>query len=276
MKLRKNIKKNLQDKRKYKKSNITTNKKFKPLCMGINRSYGRDNSGKITVRHKSRGHKKVYRTIGVKRQRGFLDISAVVKTIEYDPNRSSFISLIKYKNGKHEYTHSLKNLKVGDSIISSRNKVENTIGNRTILKNMSVGAEICCIEEKPSRGWTLCLSAGTYASVVDILEKYATLKLSSGEIKKFNLNCMATIGRISNEQHKNFVMYKAGNSRNRGIRPTVRGTAMNSCAHPHGGGRGKTGTKRHPVSYTCKPTKGGKTANKKRPSRKNIIRYRKH
>ena len=276
MKLRKNVRSNLTEKRNYKKSLITRKKPFKSLTSGINRKYGRDNSGKITVRHKHKGHKRSYRIIGTNRQRSILDMNAEVVSVEYDPNRSSMISLIKYDNGKHEYMHHIKGIKVGDTVIASKNKVEDKIGNRTTLKHISIGSEVCCIESVPGRGWNLCLSAGTYASLIDVLSDHAILTVSSGEMKKFHLDCMATIGRISNEKHKNFVMYKAGNSFHKGIRPTVRGTAMNPVSHPHGGGEGRKGTKRHPVSYTGKITKGGRTANLKRSSKNRIIRKRKN
>lgn len=262
--------------KKYRDSILTkgVKKPYKPLTHNLHRSYGRNHSGVITVRHKMRGAKKLYRDISFKRI--FYDIDGEVSSIEYDPNRTAFIALITYENKKCEYIIHPVGLKQGDKIICSKSSVEEKPGNCTTLKNISERTLIHCVEIYPDKGASIARAAGTYAEVLGQTEDgYTLVKISSGAVVKIINTCMATIGEVSNKLHSSRVMYKAGQSRNRGIRPTVRGVAMNPVDHPHGGGEGRTGTKRHPVSYTGKLTKGYKTADKNRPRAKFILKQRK-
>ena len=273
MKLRKVIRAAVASYKKYRNSKLSKNKVCKKLSYGIKRNSGRNNSGKITVRHKFTGRKKLYRKVSFIRK--ILDIEGVVKTIEYDPNRTAFIALVEYSDKNVEYILATENMKVNDVVIASVNSVPIAEGNATKLKNIPKGTQICNVELIPEKGGKVARAAGTYAELIDTLEKYAIIRLNSGFMIKVPINCFATIGIVSNVESKNKPMYKAGHSHYKGIRPTVRGVAMNPIDHPHGGGEGRTGTKRHPVTYTCKPAKGVKTRSKRSIRNKRIIRRKK-
>ena len=237
---------------------------------------GRNNNGHITVRHKSAGHKKTYRKIDFKRNK--FDISANVERIEYDPNRTAFIALVKYSDGLYSYIIAPHKLKIGDSIISSRdNLVDIKLGNSMPLNYIPIGTIIHNVELNPGNGASVARSAGSYCQLVGKDGGYALLKMQSGEIRMFLLDCMATIGSVSNIDQKNTSIGKAGRSRWLGIRPTVRGVAMNPIDHPHGGGEGRTSGGRHPVSPTGKSAKGKRTRSKKKLSSRLIVntRYKK-
>jgi large subunit ribosomal protein L2 len=226
---------------------------------------GRNNIGHITVRHKSGGHKKSYRIIDFKRNK--FDIEATVERIEYDPNRTAFIALLKYLDGVYSYIIAPHKLKVGDKIISSKGLIDIKIGNAMPLSVIPVGSIIHNIELKPGCGAAISRSAGTYAQLVGKDGGYALIKMQSGEIRLFLLDCIAAIGSVSNPDNKNISIGKAGRSRWLGIRPTVRGVAMNPVDHPHGGGEGRTSGGRHPVSPTGKSAKGKRTRSKKKSNR---------
>ncbi len=235
---------------------------------------GRNNAGHITVRHKSAGHKKTFRLIDFKRDR--YDIEAVVQRIEYDPNRTAFIALLKYSDGIFSYILSPNKMLIGDKILSSRNLIDIKIGNSMPLSVIPIGAIIHNIELKSGCGGVISRSAGSYSQLVGKDSGYALIKMQSGEIRLVSLQCMATIGSVSNLDNKNTTIGKAGRSRWLGIRPTVRGVVMNPVDHPHGGGEGKTSGGRHPVSSTGKLAKGKKTRKKANLSNKFIIKTRKN
>lgn len=226
---------------------------------------GRNNKGHITVRHKSGGHKKSYRIIDFKRSK--FDVEAVVERIEYDPNRTAFIALLKYTDGVYSYIIAPHKLKVGDKLISSKQLIDVKIGNSMPLSVIPIGSIIHNIELKPGCGGAIARAAGTYAQLVGKDGGYALVKVQSGEIRLFLLDCMATIGSVSNLDNKNISIGKAGRSRWLGIRPTVRGVAMNPVDHPHGGGEGRTSGGRHPVSPTGKSAKGKRTRSTKKSNR---------
>ena len=228
----------------------------KTLVESKKRTSGRNNNGNITVRHRGGGHKRLYRIIDFKRNK--FDIEGVVKTIEYDPNRSANIALIEYKDGDKSYIIAPKKLKVKAKILSGENAPIKD-GNSLPLAKIPQGTEVHCIEMRPGKGAQIARAAGTTARLVAKEGKYATLRLSSGEMRKILLSCRATVGVISNEQHNLQSIGKAGAMRWRGIRPTVRGVAMNPVDHPHGGGEGKTSGGRNPVSPWGTPTKGYRT-----------------
>jgi large subunit ribosomal protein L2 len=233
---------------------------------------GRNNFGHITVRHKSLGHKKSYRVIDFKRNR--FDIKAEVERIEYDPNRTSFIALLKYEDGIKSYIIAPHKINIGDIVISSKEFIDIKIGNSTTLSNIPVGTIIHNIELKPGKGGSVSRSAGNYSQLVGKDSGYALIKMQSGEIRLFPLACMATIGSVSNIDNKNISLGKAGRSRWLGIRPTVRGVAMNPVDHPHGGGEGKTSGGRHPVSPTGKSAKGAITRKRNSYTNKYIVKSR--
>lgn len=246
---------------------------LKILTCNIAVKSGRNNKGHITVRHKSGGHKKTFRTIDFKRKT--FDMPAVVERIEYDPNRSAFIALLKYSNGIYSYIIAPHKLKSGDIVISSRTKeIDIKIGNAMPLSVIPIGTIIHNVELKPSTGGSISRAAGTYCQLVGKDGGYALIKMQSGEIRLFLLDCMATIGSVSNIDNKNISIGKAGRSRWLGIRPTVRGVAMNPVDHPHGGGEGRTSGGRHPVSPTGKSAKGKKTRSKKKFSNRLIVNSR--
>ena len=266
----------LKNYRVYKNSVLTKNAKpCKELTHKLEKSYGRNHTGCITVRHKSRGVKRLYRDISFARLK--FDVVGTVKSIEYDPNRTAFIALVNYEDDNtNEYILHPIGLKVGDKIVVSKSEVSECPGNATLLKNIADRTFINCIEIYPGKGGKLARSAGTYGEILGQHEDgYTIVKLSSGAVMRIKNTCTATIGQVSNEAYANKVMYKAGQARKKGIRPTVRGVAMNPVDHPHGGGEGKTGVKRHPVSIYGKLTKGKKTAKANRVRKKFIIKERK-
>ena len=244
---------------------------IKSLVKGLKRSGGRNNKGRMTTRHIGGGHKKLYRNIDFRRHKD--DISAVVERIEYDPNRSAHIALLLYKDGERKYIIAPKKLKQGDQVVSGENSpVEN--GNALPLSNIPVGSVVHCIEMKPGKGAQIARSAGTSAQVLAKEGNYATLRLKSGEVRKVLTSCRATIGEVGHSELNLRKLGKAGAKRWRGVRPTVRGVAMNPVDHPHGGGEGKTSGGRDPVSPWGLPTKGFKTRSN-RTTDKFIVRRRK-
>ena len=252
------------------RSSLWKGKPEKTLTKGISSPAGRNNHGRITCRHKGGGHKKSYRTIDFKRDK--FDIEAKILRIEYDPNRTSFIALIEYEDKVLAYITAPQKLEVGDKIIAGEN-VDIKIGNALPLKSIPVGTIVHNVEMKAGKGAQLARSAGSYAQLVGKDSGYALLKLRSGEVRAVRIECIATIGAVSNPDQQNIKIGKAGRSRWLGIRPTVRGVAMNPIDHPHGGGEGKTSGGRHPVSPWGQPTKGKKTRSKKK-SNKFIVKSR--
>ncbi|CAL4325063.1 50S ribosomal protein L2 [Buchnera aphidicola] len=224
---------------------------------------GRNNDGRITTRHIGGGHKKLYRIIDFKRKKD--SVSAKIERLEYDPNRSANIALVLYSDGLRNYILAPKGIKVGD-IINSGSKSDIKIGNALPMSNIPIGTTIHNIEMKPGKGGQIARSAGNYAQLIARDEFYVTLRLKSGEIRKILSKCRATIGEVGNSENMLKVLGKAGASRWRGIRPTVRGTAMNPVDHPHGGGEGRNFGK-HPVSPWGLQTKGKKTRKNKRTNK---------
>lgn len=222
---------------------------------------GRNNTGRITVRHQGGGHKQHYRLIDFRRDKD--SVPSVVERLEYDPNRSAHIALLKYRDGERRYIIAPKGLKVGDEVVSG---VFAPIkpGNALMIANIPLGSLIHCVEIKPGKGAQLARSAGTSIQLVAREGASATLRLRSGEMRKVSVECMASIGEVSNSEHNLRSLGKAGASRWRGRRPTVRGVAMNPVDHPHGGGEGRTSGGRHPVTPWGIPTKGYKTRSNKR------------
>jgi len=242
----------------------------KTLTEGQKRPAGRNNLGRITVRWQGGGHKQSYRIIDFKR--GKHDQPATVQHLEYDPNRTSFIALIKYKDGELAYIIAPQRLAAGDVVVSGE-KVDVKPGNAMPLAAMPVGTIVHNIEMKPGRGGQIARAAGAYAQYLGRDAGYALLRLNSAEVRRVRLECKATVGAVSNPDHMNEVLAKAGRNVWRNRRPSVRGTAMNPIDHPHGGGEGRTKGGRHPVTPWGKPTKGGKTRKNKRTTR-NIVRSR--
>lgn len=236
----------------------------KSLTKGLTKTGGRNNLGRMTARHRGGGHKRLYRMVDFKRNK--LDSVATIERIEYDPNRSAYIALVKYDDGVFSYILAPAKLKAGDKIISSAN-ADIKIGNCLPLKNIPVGTIIHNVEMKPGKGGQIARSAGTSVNLVGKDSGYAQIKLASGEVRLIPLECMATIGTLSNADKKNTIIGKAGRSRWLGKRPHVRGVAMNPVDHPHGGGEGKTSGGRHPVTPWGKPTKGKKTRKNKLTSK---------
>jgi large subunit ribosomal protein L2 len=233
----------------------------KALTEGLTKSGGRNNHGRMTMRHIGGGHKRRYRKIDFKRRK--FDVSATVERIEYDPNRTAFIALIKYDDGDLSYIVAPQRLQVGDKIIASE-LADIKPGNAMPLKNVPVGTIIHNIEMKPGKGAQIARSAGCYAQLIGKDGGYAQVRLSSGELRLVRGECMCSVGAVSNPDNKNQKLGKAGRKRWMGVRPTVRGVVMNPVDHPHGGGEGKTSGGRHPVTPWGKPTKGKKTRSNKR------------
>ena len=236
----------------------------KTLTVGLTKTGGRDNFGHVTSRRIGGGHKRKLRVIDFKRNK--FDCEATVERIEYDPNRTSFIALIKYEDGTLAYILAPQRLKAGDKIIASA-KADIKPGNAMPLKSMPVGTIVHNVELKAGKGGQLARSAGCYAQVVGKDAGYAQLKLSSGELRIVREECLATVGAVSNPDNQSKSLGKAGRSRWLGIRPVVRGVAMNPVDHPHGGGEGRTSGGRHPVTPWGKPTKGAKTRSNKKTDR---------
>ncbi|NRA64418.1 MAG: 50S ribosomal protein L2 [Pseudobacteriovorax sp.] len=244
---------------------------YGPLVVSKNNKGGRNNTGRITVRHRGGGVRRHYRVIDFKRNK--LNIPGKVEYIEYDPNRTAFIARILYIDGERRYILAPDGLKKGDPVITAE-KVDVKPGNATSLKNIPLGTAVHNIEMKAGKGGQMARSAGASAQLIGRVDGYAQLKLPSGEMRRVREECFATIGTVSNSDHFNIDLGKAGRRRWKGIRPTVRGVAMNPVDHPHGGGEGRTSGGRHPVSPWAVPTKGHKTRQNKRTD-KDIIRRRK-
>jgi large subunit ribosomal protein L2 len=250
--------------------NLHKGKPYAPLLEGQSKSAGRNNSGRITVRHQGGGHKQQYRIIDFRRNKD--GVPAKVERLEYDPNRSANLALLCYLDGERRYIIAPKGVVVGTQLVSG---VEAPIkpGNALPLRNIPVGTTIHCVEMQPGRGAQIARSAGTSVQLLARDGSYAQVRLRSGEIRKINVECRATVGEVGNEEHSLRSIGKAGAVRWRGIRPTVRGVAMNPIDHPHGGGEGKTAAGRDPVSPWGVLTKGYKTRSNKR-TRGMIIQFR--
>lgn len=242
----------------------------KNLIEKQSRTAGRNNNGHITTRHRGGGHKQHYRIIDFKRDK--TNIIGIVEHIEYDPNRTANIALICYQDGERRYIIAPKDLKNGDKI-SSGSEVEIKPGNAMQLRNIPIGTVVHCVELIPGKGAQIARSAGASVQLQAREGNYAQLKLRSGEIRKVHIDCHATIGEVGNAEHNLRVIGKAGSIRWRGIRPTVRGVAMNPIDHPHGGGEGRTSAGRHPVSPWGTPAKGYRTRKNKRTEAM-IVRHR--
>lgn len=243
---------------------------YAPLLEKKSKSGGRNSNGRITTRHIGGGHKQHYRLVDFKRNKD--GVPAKVERLEYDPNRSANIALVLYADGERRYIIAPKNVSAGAELISG-DAAPIKAGNALPLRNMPVGSVVHCIEMKPGKGAQIARSAGTSAQLVAREGQYVTLRLRSGEMRKILSECRATLGEVSNSEHSLRKLGKAGASRWRGVRPTVRGVAMNPVDHPHGGGEGRTSGGRHPVSPWGTPTKGYKTRKNKRTD-KLIVRKR--
>jgi large subunit ribosomal protein L2 len=233
---------------------------IKALTEGLRGHGGRNNTGRITMRYRGGGHKRRYRLVDFKRTK--LDMPATVERLEYDPNRTAFIALLKYEDGELAYILAPQRLKVGDSVVAG-DRVDVKPGNAMPMKNMPVGTIIHNVEMKPGKGGQMARAGGTYAQLVGRDAGYALLRLTSGEVRMVRAECMATVGAVSNPDQKNINIGKAGRNRWLGRKPAVRGVAMNPIDHPHGGGEGRTSGGRHPVTPWGKPTKGKKTRRNK-------------
>jgi large subunit ribosomal protein L2 len=252
------------------RSDLHKGKPEKTLVEGLRKSGGRSDNGRITVRFRGGGAKRLYRVVDFKRRK--FDVSATVERLEYDPNRTAFIALIKYQDGELSYILAPQRLKVGDEVIAGE-KTDVKPGNAMPLRSMPIGTIVHNIEMKPLKGGQMARSAGAYAQLVGRDAGYAQIRLTSGELRMVPDGCMATVGAVSNPDHMNENLGKAGRVRHKGRRPHVRGVAMNPVDHPHGGGEGKTSGGRHPVTPWGKPTKGRKTRTNKTTD-KFIIRSR--
>ncbi len=253
------------------RSELHKGKPIKALTEGKKRSGGRNNTGRITVGQRGGGHKRRYRMVDFKRRK--FDVEATVERLEYDPNRTAFIALIKYDDGELAYILAPQRLGPGDKVISGE-RVDVQPGNAMPLGNIPVGTIVHNVEMKPGRGGQIARSAGTYVQLIGKDSGYAQLRLGSGEVRMVREQCMASIGAVSNPDQQNINLGKAGRKRWLGRRPVVRGVAMNPVDHPHGGGEGRTSGGRHPVTPWGKPTKGARTRGKKRSSDRLIIRSR--
>ncbi|MCL6229696.1 50S ribosomal protein L2 [Bartonella bilalgolemii] len=252
------------------RSDLYKGKPIKKLTEGLSSKGGRNNRGRITARFQGGGHKRTYRLVDFKRIKR--DMFAKVERLEYDPNRTAFIALIRYEDGQLSYILAPQRLDVGDSVIAGLN-VDVKLGNAMPLSNMPIGTIVHNVEMKPGKGGQIARSAGAYVQLVGRDEGMAILRLNSGEQRLISGNCFATVGAVSNPDHGNISDGKAGRSRWRGKRPHVRGVAMNPVDHPHGGGEGRTSGGRHPVSPWGKPTKGRRTRSN-RATDKFIMRSR--
>lgn len=252
---------------------ITKSKPEKKLTTSLHRSKGRNNQGRITIRHRGGGHKRRYRIIDFKRNK--LNVFGFVHSIEYDPNRNARIALIHYVDGEKRYILAPRNLKIGTRLEAGSN-VPLIIGNALPIKNIPLGSEIHNIELQPNRGGQIVRAAGTSAQILAKEGNYATLRLPSKEIRLVSQNCYATLGQVSNEDASNIVLGKAGRKRWLGIRPTVRGSVMNPCDHPHGGGEGRAPVgRKSPLTPWGKKALGVKTRNRKSLTDAYIVRRRK-
>ena len=245
-------------------------KPVKKLTEGLHSSGGRNNHGHTTTWWRGGGHKRSYRVVDFKRTKH--DAPATVERIEYDPNRTAFIALLRYQDGELSYILAPQRLQVGDTIVSG-DRVDVRPGNAMPMRSIPLGTIIHNVEMKPGKGGQIARSAGSYVQLVGRDAGLALLRLGSGEVRTVSAECMATIGAVSNPDHSNQTFAKAGRSRWKGRRPHVRGVAMNPIDHPHGGGEGRTSGGRHPVTPWGKPTKGARTR-KPKPSDKSIVRRR--
>src|SRR3954464_1919129 len=252
------------------RSSLYKGKPVKALTEGKLGNGGRNNTGRITVRFRGGGHKKAYRTVDFKRTK--VDVSATVERLEYDPNRTAFIALVKYEDGEQAYILAPQRLQAGDKVIAG-DRVDVKPGNAAPLKSVPVGTIIHNVELKPGAGGQIARSAGAFAQLIGRDGDWSQIRLGSGEIRKVRSECMASIGAVSNPDHQNINHGKAGRMRWKGRRPHNRGVTMNPVDHPHGGGEGRTSGGRHPVSPWGQPTKGHKTRRNKKTSNM-IIRSR--
>jgi len=252
------------------RSGLYKGKPVKGLTEGLSKSGGRNNAGRMTARRRGGGHKRAYRLIDFKRRK--FDISATVERLEYDPNRTAFIALIKYEDGELSYILAPQRLAEGDTVIAGET-TDVKPGNAMPLRSVPVGTIIHNVEMRPGKGGQIARAAGTYAQLVGRDQVNAILRLNSGEQRVVSGKCMATIGAVSNPDHGNISLGKAGRSRWMGKRPSVRGVAMNPVDHPHGGGEGRTSGGRHPVTPWGVPTKGKRTRSNKSTD-KYILRSR--
>ena len=255
-----------------KREDIWKGKSLKSLTVGTHSTGGRNNVGRITSRHRGAGHKQRYREIDFYRKKD--DMKAIIERIEYDPNRSAYVALVKYEDGVFNYILAPKNIKKGDDIVSGRNK-EIKVGNCMPLSDIPAGTDIHNIELSPNGGGKLVRSAGASAQISGVDENYCIIKLGSGEIRKVINTARATIGTVSNADHQNIKIGKAGRNRWKGVRPQSRGVVMNPVYHPHGGGEGKTSGGRDPVSPWGQSAKGLKTRKNKRTNKFIISRKKK-
>jgi len=252
------------------RSGLHKGKPVKTLTEGLTKSGGRNNKGRVTTRFRGGGHKRSYRLVDFKRRKA--DVPATVERLEYDPNRTAFIALIKYDDGELSYILAPQRLQTGDKVVSGE-RVDVKPGNAMPLKNIPVGTIVHNVEMKPGKGGQIARSAGAYVQLVGRDQGYALLRLSSGETRMVPGDCMASIGAVSNPDHMNITIAKAGRKRWMGKRPHVRGVVMNPVDHPHGGGEGRTSGGRHPVTPWGKPTKGKRTRSNKATD-KFIVRSR--
>ncbi len=241
---------------------LTKQEPYKPLLEPLPKTGGRDSRGRLASRHRGGGNKRMYRLIDFRRDK--LDIPGTVETLEYDPNRSSFIALVSYRDGEKRYILAPQDLKVGQVIVSSDKVVDIVPGNATLLRNIPLGTVIHNVELHKNAGGQICRTAGAGAQILAKEGLFAQIRMPSSEIRKVHMDCRATVGQVGNLDHQNVSIGKAGRNRWRGWRPHVRGTAMNPIDHPHGGGEGKAKGGRHPVSPEGIPTKGYKTRRNKR------------
>ncbi len=253
------------------RSGLWKGKPERSLTEGLKSMGGRNNHGRITARRRGGGHKRRYRIIDFKRLK--YDMEATVERLEYDPNRTAFIALVKYSDGDLSYILAPQRLRAGDNVISGK-AVDIKPGNAMPMQSIPVGTIIHNIEMKVGKGGQIARSAGTYAQIIGKDQGYAQLRLSSGELRLVRAECMATIGAVSNPDQQNIKLGKAGRKRWLGKRPQVRGVAMNPIDHPHGGGEGRTSGGRHPVTPWGKPTKGKRTRSNKKTDR--LIMRRRH
>jgi len=251
---------------------LTNDKPYRKLLVSLKKSGGRNSAGRITIRFRGGGHKRKYRIVDFKRNK--IDVPGTVETIEYDPNRTARIALVKYTDGERRYMLAPLGLKTGDPVISTDTEADILPGNAMLLKNIPVGTIIHNIEFKIGKGGQIARTAGSSATLMVKEGRYALIKMPSGELRKIILGCRATVGQLGNVDHSNIKIGKAGRSRWLGKLPHVRGTVMNPVDHPHGGGEGKTKGGRIPVTPWGKPTKGYKTRRNKR-TQKFIVKRRK-
>jgi len=243
------------------RSELWSGRPVKALTEGLRKTGGRNNHGRLTAFRVGGGHKRRYRIVDFKRRK--FDVAGTVERLEYDPNRTAFIALVRYADGEQTYILAPQRLKVGDEVVAGE-RADIKPGNAMPLKSIPVGTIVHNVELKPAKGGQLARAAGTYVQLVGRDADFALLRLGSGEVRKVSSECMATIGAVSNPDQQNVSIGKAGRSRWMGIRPCVRGVAMNPIDHPHGGGEGRTSGGRHPVTPWGKPTKGKKTRHNKK------------